>query len=78
MQWARKVGLKRVGEVQMRRPFEEDPLFAPTSADTEEEFEEWVEKNKEPVMQKLTLDNYFNLWVRGYTLSAIVFVSERS
>ncbi|CAI2358260.1 unnamed protein product [Caenorhabditis sp. 36 PRJEB53466] len=60
--WARKVGLKRVGEVQMRRPFEEDPLFAPTSADTEEEFEEWVEKNKEPVMQKLTLDNYFNLW----------------
>ncbi|CAA93667.1 Calsequestrin [Caenorhabditis elegans] len=60
--WARKVGLKRVGEVQMRRPFEEDPLFAPTSADTEEEFEDWVEKNKEPVMQKLTLDNYFNLW----------------
>ncbi|KAK6032165.1 Calsequestrin [Ostertagia ostertagi] len=60
--WARKVGLKRVGEVQMLRPFEEDPLFAPSSADTEEEFEDWVEKHKEPVMQKLTLENYFNVW----------------
>ncbi|XGW33607.1 hypothetical protein V3C99_017764 [Haemonchus contortus] len=59
--WARKVGLKRVGEVQMLRPFEEDPLFAPSSADTEE-FEDWVEKHKEPVMQKLTLENYFNVW----------------
>lgn len=48
----------------MLRPFEEDPLFAPTTADTEEEFEEWVEKHREPVMMKLTLDNYFNVWVR--------------
>ncbi|VDO26461.1 unnamed protein product [Heligmosomoides polygyrus] len=32
--WARKLGLKRIGEVQMLRPFEEDPLFAPSSADT--------------------------------------------
>ncbi|EYC03510.1 hypothetical protein Y032_0093g2630 [Ancylostoma ceylanicum] len=60
--WARKVGLKRIGEVQMLRPFEEDPLFAPSSVDTEEEFEDWVEKHKEPVMQKLTLENYFNVW----------------
>ncbi|VDP15335.1 unnamed protein product [Heligmosomoides polygyrus] len=28
----------------------------------EEEFEDWVEKHKEPVMQKLTLENYFNVW----------------
>uniref|UniRef100_A0A0K0DQH7 Calsequestrin n=1 Tax=Angiostrongylus cantonensis TaxID=6313 RepID=A0A0K0DQH7_ANGCA len=79
--WARKVGLKRIGEIQMLRPFEEDPLFAPSSADTgifscrklshyvclinsylEEEIEDWVEKHKEPVMQKLTLENYFNVW----------------
>jgi hypothetical protein len=57
------MGLKRVGEVQMHRPFEDDPLFAPLTADTEDEFEEWVEKHKEPVMQKLSLDNYFNVWV---------------
>ncbi|CAI4232604.1 unnamed protein product [Auanema sp. JU1783] len=60
--WARKVGLKRVGEVQMMRPFETDPLYAPLSADTEEEFEEWVNKHKEPVMMKLTLENYFNVF----------------
>lgn len=30
--------------------------------DTEEEFEDWVEKHREPVMQKLQLDNYFNVW----------------
>ena len=30
--------------------------------DTEEEFEDWVEKHKEPVMQKLQLDNYFHVW----------------
>ncbi|KAK0396296.1 hypothetical protein QR680_001660 [Steinernema hermaphroditum] len=60
--WAKRLGLKRVGEVQMHRPFEDDPLFAPTNVDTEEEFEDWVEKNKEPVMQKLSLDNYFNVW----------------
>ena len=47
----------------MLRPFEEDPLFAPNTVDTEEEFEEWVEKHKEPVMMKLTLENYFNVWV---------------
>lgn len=29
---------------------------------SEEEFEDWVEKHKEPVMQKLTLENYFNVW----------------
>ncbi|MFH4974599.1 hypothetical protein AB6A40_001308 [Gnathostoma spinigerum] len=60
--WARKMGLKRVGEVQMHRPFEDDPIYAPTSVDTEHEFEEWVAKHKEPVMQKLTLQNYFNVW----------------
>lgn len=57
------MGLKRIGEVQMLRPFEDDPLYAPTSVDTEDEFEDWVEKHKEPVMQKLTLQNYFNVWV---------------
>uniref|UniRef100_A0A915A494 Calsequestrin n=1 Tax=Parascaris univalens TaxID=6257 RepID=A0A915A494_PARUN len=60
--WARKMGLKRVGEVQMIRPFEDDPIYAPVSVDTEDEFEDWVEKHKEPVMQKLTLQNYFNVW----------------
>ncbi|KJH41665.1 Calsequestrin [Dictyocaulus viviparus] len=60
--WARKVGLKRIGEIQMLRPFEEDPIYAPSSADTEEEIEDWVEKHREPVMQKLTLENYFNVW----------------
>uniref|UniRef100_A0A915PR97 Calsequestrin n=1 Tax=Setaria digitata TaxID=48799 RepID=A0A915PR97_9BILA len=60
--WARKMGLKRVGEVQMLRPFEDDPIYAPTSVDTEGEFEGWVEKHKKPVMQKLTLQNYFNVW----------------
>uniref|UniRef100_A0A0M3JTQ7 Calsequestrin n=1 Tax=Anisakis simplex TaxID=6269 RepID=A0A0M3JTQ7_ANISI len=60
--WARKMGLRRVGEVQMLRPYEEDPIYAPVSVDTEDEFEDWVEKNKEPVMQKLTLQNYFNVW----------------
>ncbi|VDN57849.1 unnamed protein product [Dracunculus medinensis] len=60
--WARKMGLKRVGEVQLYRPFEDDPIYAPTSVDTEDEFEDWVEKHKEPVMQKLTLTNYFSVW----------------
>lgn len=64
LQWARKMGLKRVGEVQMHRPFEDDPIYAPTSVDTEDEFEDWVEKHKEPVMQKLTRENYYNVWVR--------------
>lgn len=57
------MGLKRIGEVQMYRPFEDDPLYAPTTVDTEDEFKDWVEKHKEPVMQKLTLQNYFNVWV---------------
>uniref|UniRef100_A0A914WQ70 Calsequestrin n=1 Tax=Plectus sambesii TaxID=2011161 RepID=A0A914WQ70_9BILA len=60
--WARKMGLQRVGEVQMFRPFEKDPLYAPNSVDTEDEFEDWVDKHKEPVMQKLQLHNYFNVW----------------
>uniref|UniRef100_A0A0N5AKQ8 Calsequestrin n=1 Tax=Syphacia muris TaxID=451379 RepID=A0A0N5AKQ8_9BILA len=60
--WARKMGLKRIGEVQMHRPFEDDPIYAPTSVDTEDEFEDWVEKHKEPVMQKLTRQNYYNVW----------------
>uniref|UniRef100_A0A914I0X5 Calsequestrin n=1 Tax=Globodera rostochiensis TaxID=31243 RepID=A0A914I0X5_GLORO len=60
--WAKKTGLKRVGEVQLHHPFEDDPIYAPSSVDTEEEFEQWVEKHREPVMQKLQLDNYFNLW----------------
>jgi len=61
-QWARKLGLKRVGEVQLFHPFEDDPIFPDPSVDTEEEFEEWVEKHREPVMQKLSLQNYFNVW----------------
>ncbi|KAL3077922.1 hypothetical protein niasHS_013451 [Heterodera schachtii] len=60
--WAKKTGLKRIGEVQLHHPFEDDPIYAPSSVDTEEEFEQWVEKHREPVMQKLQLDNYFNLW----------------
>jgi hypothetical protein len=60
------MGLQRVGEVQMFRPFENDPLYAPNSVDTEDEFEDWVEKNKEPVMQKLQLHNYFNVWVCSF------------
>jgi len=60
--WARKLGLKRVGEVQLFHPFEDDPIYAPLSVDTEDEFEEWVEKHREPVMQKLSLQNYFNVW----------------
>ena len=50
---------------QLHHPFEDDPIYAPSSVDTEEEFEDWVEKNKEPVMQKLQLDNYFNVWGGG-------------
>jgi hypothetical protein len=61
-QWARKLGLKRVGEVQLFHPFEDDPLYAPNNVDTEEEFEDWVEAHREPVMQKLSLTNYFNVW----------------
>lgn len=60
--WARKMGLKRVGEVQMLRPFEDDPIYAPTSVDTEGEFESWVQKHKKPIMQKLNLQNYFSVW----------------
>ncbi|KAI1732406.1 calsequestrin domain-containing protein [Ditylenchus destructor] len=60
--WARKVGLKRVGEVQLFHPFEDDPVYAPLTVDTEEEFEQWVEEHREPVMQKLTLQNYYNVW----------------
>lgn len=60
--WAKKMGLDTIGEVHMYRPFEEDPLEAPSAADTEDEFEDWVEDNMEPVMQKLTLENYFRVW----------------
>ncbi|CAD5214950.1 unnamed protein product [Bursaphelenchus okinawaensis] len=60
--WARKLGLKRVGEVQLFHPFEDDPIYAPLNVDTEDEFEDWVEKHREPVMQKLSLENYFNVW----------------
>lgn len=52
-----------MGEVQLFHPFEDDPIYAPLSVDTEEEFEDWVEKHREPVMQKLSLENYFNVWV---------------
>jgi len=48
--------------VQLFHPFEDDPIYAPNSVDTEEEFEDWVEKHREPVMQKLSLENYFNVW----------------
>jgi hypothetical protein len=47
---------------QLLHPFEDDPIYAPSSVDTEEEFEDWVEKHREPVMQKLQLDNYFHVW----------------
>lgn len=60
--WARRMGILRAGEVHMYRPFEKEPLIAPSSTDTEEEFEDWVEKNHEPVMAKLSLTNYFNVW----------------
>jgi hypothetical protein len=60
--WARRMGINKLNEVRMYRPFEDEPLIAPSSADTEDEFEDWVEKNHEPVMQRLTLQNYFNVW----------------
>ncbi len=68
--WAKKLGLDSVGEVHMYRPFEKKALEAPHTIDTEEEFEDWVEENKEPVLQKLTLENYFNVWVspHGYCM----------
>jgi hypothetical protein len=60
--WAKKMGLKRVGEVHMYRPFEDEPIIAPFETDTENEFEDWVEKHREPLMQKLSLTNYYNVW----------------
>lgn len=75
--WARKLGLKRVGEVQLFHPFEDDPIYAPLSVDTEDEFEEWVEKHREPVMQKLSLQNYFNVWVRYSIFNAIGWSFQR-
>jgi hypothetical protein len=60
--WARKMGLDRVGEVHMYHPFIKDPIEAPESADTEDEFEDWVDAHKEPVMQKLTPSNYYGVW----------------
>lgn len=50
----------------MYRPFEDEPLIAPDDLDTEEEFEQWVEKHKDPVMQKLSNENYFDVWVCTY------------
>jgi hypothetical protein len=47
----------------MYRPYEIEPLFAPIDIDTEEELEDWVEENDEPLMEKLTLENYFDVWV---------------
>lgn len=61
--------LDGIGEVHMYRPFEDEPLEAPDSADTEDEFEDWVKDNMEPVMQKLALENYYNVWVRTEQLS---------
>lgn len=60
--WAKKLGLDYVGEVNLWRPFEEKPLEAPTDIDTEKEFEQWVEDNDIPVLQKLHAENYFNVW----------------
>lgn len=60
--WAKRMGLKEVGDVLMWRPFEKEPIEAPDSADTEDEFEDWVEKNKDPVLQELTEFNYFDVW----------------
>lgn len=72
------MGLKRAGEVQMLRPFEDDPIYAPTSVDTEGEFESWVEKHKKPVMQKLTLQNYFNVWVKILKFGAQLLYSFKN
>lgn len=63
LQWARKMGLRRVGDVVMYRPFEDQPIYAPINADTEDEFEDWVEDNFEPFMEKLTKENFFAVWV---------------
>lgn len=60
--WARRVGLRRVGDVVMYRPFEDDPIYAPTDADSEDEFEDWVDEHKEALMEKLTMLNYFDVW----------------
>ncbi|VDO93862.1 unnamed protein product, partial [Soboliphyme baturini] len=60
--WARSMGITKLGEVRMYRPFDSNPLVAPHTVDTEEEFEEWVNENREPVMQQLTYENYFNVW----------------
>jgi hypothetical protein len=54
--WAKKVGLKRVGEVQLLHPFEDDPIYAPSNVDTEEEFEDWVKLG--------LITNLFGLFIR--------------
>jgi hypothetical protein len=33
--WARKLGLRRVGDIVMYRPYEDEPIFAPADVDTE-------------------------------------------
>jgi hypothetical protein len=60
--WAKKMGLDVVGEVHMYRPFEKEPIEAPLDADTEDEFEDWIEANMEPVMQKLSDTNFYSVW----------------
>jgi hypothetical protein len=60
--WAKRFGLENVGEVHMYRPYEKKPIKLPKNVDTEEEFEAWVDKHKDPIMQKLSKQNYFNVW----------------
>lgn len=72
--WARRMGLEHVGDVEMYRPFEKEPLQCPDAADTEDEFEDWVEDNMEPVMMKLTKTNFYNVWVR-HLLSLYFFLT---
>ncbi|KFD52973.1 hypothetical protein M513_06089 [Trichuris suis] len=60
--WARRLGITRIGDIRLYRPFDSTPVIAPRDADTERELEDWIRANKEPVMQKLSLKNFFNVW----------------
>ncbi|KRX44217.1 Calsequestrin-1, partial [Trichinella murrelli] len=63
--WARRLGITKPNEIRLYRPFDNVPVVAPRDADTERELEDWIRANKEPVMQKLTTKNFFNVWVSG-------------
>ncbi|KRY41047.1 Calsequestrin-1 [Trichinella spiralis] len=60
--WARRLGITKPNEIRLYRPFDNVPVVAPRDADTERELEDWIRANKEPVMQKLTTKNFFNVW----------------